>query len=403
MLNDLFPRAHKNYLSLPVLGPILNSFAEFLARIGYPRQVICAHLRATRVIDSRLRKRKCNSIKKITRKIMQSCAPPPGRSQDDFSAAAITKLLERYFGEVEVFQKNQITCPQEKKINSYRHYLQQVRGFPPSTVHHHCLTLSQFLLRFSKHKKMSKLTSQDIENFIHDRGKKLKRGSLQHVVAHLRAYLRYLLSRGEISKRLDIQIDTPRVYRNEQLPRSLDWKIVITLLKSIDRSTSIGKRDYAMLLLVTTYGLRASEIVALRLDDIDWRQNHLKIFQRKTDTPLLLPLTDAIGKSILEYLRKGRPSVSFREIFVRHRAPAGILKPTALNDVFQYWVQRSNLTIPFYGTHCLRHSYAVHLLRQGAPLKTIGDILGHRSFESTCVYLRLNIEDLKAVPLSFPI
>ena len=402
MIKYLFPRAYQKYLSLPVLGSILNNFAKFLSSIGYPYHVIRSHVRETIIIDSRLIKRKCKSMKMITRVTLQSCAPAPGNSQDDIAAAATTKLLARYFDELGVFPKRKPISLTEKRLTDYRNFLQEVRGFSESTIHGHSLTISQFISRLNRGRKLSEVTSRDIENFLCDRSKKVSRGTMQHIAAHLRAFFRYLLSRGEISKRFDLQIDMPRVYREEKLPRSLDWKIVLSLLNSIDRSTSIGKRDYAMLSLITTYGLRASEIVALKLEDINWRKNYLKIFQRKTSAPLLLPLTNAVGKNILDYLRKGRPSVSFREVFVRHRAPAGILKPTALNEIFQYWTRRSGLKIPYQGTHCLRHSYAVHLLRQGVSLKTIGDILGHRSFESTCVYLRLNIEDLRSVPLSLP-
>jgi len=105
---------------------------------------------------------------------------------------------------------------------------------------------------------------------------------------------------------------------------------------------------------------------------------------------------------MIEYLRTGRPDVSYREIFVRHRAPVGILKPTAIGEAFQRWSRRSDLGIPCQGPHCLRHSLAVHLLRQGVSLKTIGDLLGHRDAESTCVYLRLNVDDLREVALPLP-
>ncbi len=154
---------------------------------------------------------------------------------------------------------------------------------------------------------------------------------------------------------------------------------------------------------MATYGLRASEVVDLRLENIDWRSNCLQIFQRKTDTLITLPLTPEVGRSILVYLQKGRPPDPFREIFVRHYAPYGALKPTAVADVFQKWSRLSGLPIPFQGVHCLRFSYAVHLIRQGVPIKTIGEILGHRSFESTYVYLRLAVEDLRTVPLDLPI
>ena len=95
---------------------------------------------------------------------------------------------------------------------------------------------------------------------------------------------------------------------------------------------------------------------------------------------------------MVDYLRRARPTLPYRELFLRGRVPAGLLKPTAVTEAFQAWTRRSGLTIPFQGPHCLRHSYAVHLLRQGVPLKTIGDLLGHRSAESTCVYIRLAVE-----------
>lgn len=183
----------------------------------------------------------------------------------------------------------------------------------------------------------------------------------------------------------------------------MDWETVYALLQSVDQSTDSGKRDYAILLLITTYGLRASEVVNIKLEDVEWRKNRLRIFQRKTTTPLIIPLTNTVGESIINYLRRGRPPVSHREIFICHKAPFCVLKPAAVSDIFQRWVHLSGLSIPFQGPHCIRHSYAIHLLRQGVSLKGIGDILGHRNFESTCVYLRLAVDDLSTVPLSLPI
>jgi site-specific recombinase XerD len=189
------------------------------------------------------------------------------------------------------------------------------------------------------------------------------------------------------------------------------------LLKAIDRTTPMGRRDYAMLLLIATYGLRACEVVTLALDDVEWRAARLRIPQRKTRGSLWLPLTDDVGNALLDYLRHGRPALAvrrqrvpfrggppptYRELFLRHRTPVGVLKPTAVTEVFQAWSKRSGLQIPFQGVHCLRHSYAVYLLRSGISLKTIGDLLGHRTFESTCVYLRLAVEDLRDVALDLP-
>ena len=146
-----------------------------------------------------------------------------------------------------------------------------------------------------------------------------------------------------------------------------------------------------MLLLIATYGLRSCEIVTLTLDDIDWRAGQLRISQHKTASWLVLPLTDEVGASLVDYLHHRHPCLPYREVFLRCRVPEGVLKRTAVTDVFQAWSRRSGLDIPFHGPHCLRYSYAMHLLREGTPLKTIGDILGHRTAESTCVYLRLSI------------
>jgi site-specific recombinase XerD len=157
-----------------------------------------------------------------------------------------------------------------------------------------------------------------------------------------------------------------------------------------------------MLLLIATYGLRSSEIVALTLDDFAWDRDELRVPRRKVDGVLTLPLTDEAGTAVLDYVRQGRPTLATRVLFLRVRPPAGLLKPTAVAEVFQTRARHSGLTIPFQGPHCLRHSLAVQLLREGVSLKAIGDVLGHRSLESTCLYLRLATEDLREVALDLP-
>lgn len=405
MLKKLFPRVHHRYLSLPLLGAILDGFAEFLVEQGYPTAPVCRHVRTAGRIDARLRQRGCQSASKLTRMDLRSCAPPPGRSQDDAEATATVRLLERYLDQRGILPQPGPPSPAESKVAEYGAYLQQVRGLAPATVSKHMTTASEFIAHLDDRGgllKLPKLTAQDVESFVRRTGNRVGRGTMQHIVAQLRSFLRFLATRGETPVGLDTQIDTPCVYRGEQLPRALPWPTVRALLQAVDRSTPIGRRDYAMLLLVATYGLRTSEIVGLKLEHIEWRASRLSVPRRKTATALLLPLTDTVGDSLVDYLRRGRPSVSYREVFVRHKAPAGVLKPTAVTEVFQAWSRRSGLAIPFQGPHCLRHSYAVHLLRQGVSLKTIGDVLGHRSAESTCVYLRLAVDDLRAVPLGLP-
>jgi site-specific recombinase XerD len=313
--------------------------------------------------------------------------------------------LERYLDHRGLLPLCRVPTPVDRKLDEYAAYLQQVRGLGPGTIADHRKTAAQFIHHVDTEGHLAALahvTAHQIEEFVRSSGSRLGRGTMQHVVSQLRSFLRFLAARGEAPTGLDARIDTPRLYRGEQLPRALPWETVLAFLRAIDRSTPIGRRDYAMFLLITTYGLRASEIVGLRIEDLAWRTGRLSVHQQKSGSPLLLPLTDTVGDCLLAYLGHGRPALPARQIFLRHRAPAGVLKPTAVSEAFQAWTRRSGLKIPFHGPHCLRHSYAVHLLRQGTSLKTIGDLLGHRSAESTCVYLRLAIEDLREVPLDLP-
>ena len=157
-----------------------------------------------------------------------------------------------------------------------------------------------------------------------------------------------------------------------------------------------------MFLLIATYGLRTSEVVAITLDDIRWRQGRLRIQQPKTLSPLELPLTNEVSSAIVKHLKRTPTPPPYRRIFLRMRAPIGVLKRTAVGEAFQSLVRKSGLRIAFQGPHCMRHSLAVHLLKRGTPLKTIGDILGHRSAASTSTYLRLAITDLREVALPVP-
>ena len=405
MLKELFPRAHRRYSSLPILGSTLEDFVSFLVGAGYPQMPVRLHVRAARRIDALLQRRKCHSITDITRTDLRACAPPPGRARDDAAASAAVRLLERYLEKRGILVSDGPPSPTERMLAEYGDYLRQVRGLTELTVSQHITTTSQFIAHLDARgglRHLSALTAQDIEDFMRLSGNRIGRGALQHVAARLRSFLRFLAARGEVPTGLDTHIDMPRIYRGEQLPRTLPWQTVRALLQAIDRSTPLGVRDFAMLLLIATYGLRSSEIVDLKLEHIEWRTRRLRVPQRKTASPLLLPLTDGVGDSLVDYLRNGRPPVPYREVFVRNRAPTGVLKPTAVSEVFQAWSRRSGLSIPFQGPHCMRHAYAVHLLRKGVSLKTIGDLLGHRSSESTCVYLRLAVDDLRTVPLGLP-
>ena len=403
MLAEIFPRYHTRYTSLPVLGPHLESFVGWLQEHGYPDHLLRLRVRAAKRLDARLLQDGVRGPQDLSAASLLAYVPADAR--DDMYLAAVVRSLVRYFEAQGVLARTRVT-PTETLVGRYRAYLEGVRGLSAVTVTHHGRTIAEFLAFLGPDgapDRLRDLEGDRVDAFLQILGKRLARASLQHTVAHLRSFLRFLVTSGLVPAGLDIRIDTPRVYRSERLPRALPWETVQALLRAIDRSTAMGYRDYAMLLLIATYGLRSCEIVTLTLDDLEWRASRLRVRRPKVGTTLLLPLTPVVGDALLDYLRHGRPELPYRELFLRVRAPAGILKPTAVAEVFQCWVRRSGLPIHFQGAHCLRHSLAVHLLRQGTSLKAIGDLLGHRSAESTCVYLRLDVEDLREVALDLPV
>src|SRR6266446_8648282 len=195
-------------------------------------------------------------------------------------------------------------------VDAYCQYLSEVRGLAPITIEQHCSTAAEFLqhcLGQDSAFRLVDLNRARIDSFVTSVGSRFGRSSMQHVVAHIRGFLRFLSTQGKAPVGLDSQIDTPRVYRLEQLPRALPWETVCAFLESIDRSSVSGLRDYAMFLLIAAYGLRGCDIAGLKLADINWRAGELRVNQSKTRSPLRLPLTDPVAQALLDYLREGRP------------------------------------------------------------------------------------------------
>jgi len=404
MLVELYPKCHARFSSLPLLSPVLDDFIEWLREAGYPVLPIRARIRETPRIAALLRRRGIRRLRDLSQAQLLELAPR--YSQDDIGlAAAIRSLAEFLDGRGLLARPAVRLSPSERLIVAFRTHLDRDRGLAEITREHHGSTAAELLqfIGFDKDRRaLRRLDSSEIEAFIKRIATRLGRASIQHAVAHVRSFLRFLAGRGEIACGSTIPIDTPRLYRGERLPRSLSWKTVKQFLAAIDRSTPMGRRDYAMFLLIATYGLRASEVAALRLDHIEWRAERLRVPRPKVTTPIVLPLTEEVGAALLDYLRHGRPDLPCREVFLRVRAPAGPIASTAVTEAFQGWTRRGRLQISYQGPHCLRHSLAVHLLRRGASLKAIGELLGHRSAEATCVYLRLHVEDLRDAALELP-
>ncbi|HTR47864.1 MAG TPA: tyrosine-type recombinase/integrase [Verrucomicrobiae bacterium] len=249
---------------------------------------------------------------------------------------------------------------------------------------------------------LRKLNVRDIDSYFEMRAAGLRRRSLKDVAERLRSLMRFLHRTDRIGIDLAPRIIAPVLYAYESIPSALSTEQISAVLKNTRKDRSpLGYRDYAMLLLLATNGLRDGEITRLRLEDIDWRAEALHIRHSKTGASSQLPLMAEVGGALLNYLRRGRPKTDVRETFIRTRAPYSRLS-SLYSEVRRRLEAAGVKPLGKCGPHTFRHARAVSLLRASVSRKVIGDLLGHRSEEATLPYLKLATEDLRAIALEIP-
>lgn len=291
--------------------------------------------------------------------------------------------------------------------NEYEKWLREERGLAVASVddlmweaRHFC---AWYVARAGT-ASFANLGIRDVDDYFAMRAPGLRRRSLKDVAERLRAFMQHLHRSMRTATNLCAQIISPTLYAYETIPSVLSLDEIATVLNSAQKDQSPkGLRDYAVLQLLSTYGLRVGEIRCLCLNDIDWRAEVLRIHHSKTGAYSLLPLMQPVGEALISYLRSGRPKTCVREIFVRTRAPFGPLSRTGIYNGVRRRMEAAGVQpVGKRGPHIFRHARAVSLLRASIPRKVIGDVLGHRSMESTIPYLKLATEDLRAIALDVP-
>lgn len=331
---------------------------------------------------------------------------PPSSRWHRLPHAAICKLLRLTRGEWPPASEIEPDAMLRHAIcHEYETWLRDERGLADTTIDALLREARRFLEWLSGRGGavgLRSLSVRDVDLYMNMRTLGLRRISLARVAAWLRSLLRYLHRTGRILINLTPHVIGPMLYAYEDVPSTLDSSQIAAVLAVTknDRSPR-GLRDYAIIQLLATYGLRQGEICKLRLDDIDWRAESLRIRHTKTKTYSYMPLVTPVGEALLDYLRLGRPQVETREIFVRSCAPYIFMQN--LYGMVQRRLSAAGVNPPGKrGPHVFRHARAVELLRASVPQKIIGDVLGHRSTESTNAYLKLATEDLRAVALDVP-
>ena len=292
---------------------------------------------------------------------------------------------------------------------AYASWLTDLRGLAPETVSNRRDEARRFLdwsgERLTREAFVA-ISVTDVDTYMKNRAGSMRRVSIKLVATNLRSFLRWLHATGRTPRDLSKVVVAPVLYALESIPSALRPQDVGKILSMAQQDrTPKGIRDFAILKLLANYGVRAGEIASLRLDDVDWRKETIRIRHRKTGVTTYLPLLPEVGETILAYLDKARPKVTFRELFIRNLAP---YRPFT-NGSSLYALIRCRVDavgVPAggkRGPHAFRHARAASMIRASVPLKEIGDLLGHRSADSTLVYLKLATEDLREVALEIPV
>jgi len=291
--------------------------------------------------------------------------------------------------------------PRQKVTAEFGRYLLEERRLSQATWTNYLPFVERFLAeRFENPRvNLSRLRAADITSFVQRQARQLSRKPAKLLVTALRSFFRHLQHRGKISRDLAACVPIVPNWSFSTLPKFLPAGAVQRVLKHCDRHTSVGKRNYAILLLLARLGLRAGEVVSLRLEDLDWDGGQITVCGKGgSSTPLPLPAD--VGRALATYLRDGRPRCLSRMVFLRDRAPlTGFTSSVAISTLVMRALQKAGVNSAHKGAHVFRHTLATDLLRQGCSLDEIGELLRHRSPNTTAIYAKVDLVALRSLAL----
>ena len=402
MLQNLFSGSVLERLYAGPLGPYLNSFTSLLSEKGYTNYSIKVKIRLVAKFNRWLNQQNLGiddlNLDLFDHFIKNQKTRDPVR-RGDF---ATSKLLLRHLSDAGVILLSVIKIddnPFCKIEDGFAQYLSRERGLSAETLTTYIPLVRCFLSDCFKAGtiKLEKLCPKDITAFILSYTQSVKRSTAKLMVTSLRAFFRYLRLQGQIATDLAAFVPAISDWRLTGLPKSLEPEQIECLLKSCDQNTKVGQRDFTILLLLARLGLRAGEIVKMTLDDINWDVGEL-IIRGKGPRKDKLPIPYDVGEALADYLQYGRPDCPARCVFIRARAPYQCFSSSvAICNVVQRALLRAKINSSHKGAHLLRHSLATNMLRNGASLTEIGEILRHQLPNTTELYTKVDIVSLKSL------
>ena len=402
-LND--EAAVQRMRALP-LGSQLDSFAAVLSALGYARASIRDRLWTLAALGRWLKRRRLSAVDLRLDVVAAFRHRRTRRRRVRRGDAATLRLFLDHLEANAIIPASPSPSPApiDQLKARYEAHLRQDRGLSPVTGPRHWFVLGRFLTdRFGTGPiEPRAITVDDLTRYVLKQIPARSPASAQLHASTLRSFLRFLWQTGQTDVDLRAAIPPVRRWRLVDVPKYLTPDDVRRLLAACDRASPVGRRDYAILLLLARLGLRGGEIVRLELDDINWHAGELTV-RGKGSVRSRLPLPCDVGDALATYLRRDRPRCHTRRVFVRTRAPRrGLGHPSTVSTLVRVALTRAGLSAPTKGAHLLRHSLATELLRRGASLADIGDVLRHQQPQTTEIYAKVDLTRLRLLAQPWP-
>jgi site-specific recombinase XerD len=389
------------------LAGFADGFRHELARLGHPTGSAKHHLVVMGQLDRWLASERFAAADLSCEIAERFFASRRARGQRRVPTMEALSPLFVYLIGLGVVDHDAMRAPRTVKddlLDRYRQHLVDARGLMPSTVLRYVRFARRFLSERAHRRGVligfEDLASADVHAFMLDAGSRLVVESAKREAADLRALLRFLYLSGLTVTDLGSAMPPVAVWRGTRLPMSMTASQVDAILQSCDRSTSTGRRDYAILVLLARLGLRSGEVAALHLDDFDWRAGELTV-RGKARHSDRLPMPIQVGEALADYLRHDRPSCECRNAILTRYAPARPIHPSSITSIVYRACHRSGLAR--VGGHRLRHALASELLRRGGPLTEIAQVLRHSDLGTTAGYAKIDRITLRGLAQSWPV
>lgn len=392
-----------------LLGPYLDSFVSLSRDLGYSRGAVRRQCCVVRDHGLWLQ-RHALGVRDLCEESVSRSIEERRRNGEflrNDEASTLRRLVE-HLRELGVLASPEPVCeesPLEHLLGRYTKFLLEERGVVQKTVEYYVPIARRFLEESFGDGRLClrELGESDVTAFVLRWVQTRSPGWAKQLVTVLRSFFRFLLEHGEIEVDLGGAVPTVADWRLSTVPKYLSQEDVQRVLDACDQSTAVGRRDYAILLLLARLGLRACEVARLELDDIDWRAGELTVHGKAFELDRL-PLIPEVGEALAAYVRQDRPECSTRRVFIRVLAPIRQIAETGtVSMIVRTAIRKAGLKTPVQGAHLLRHSFATGMLRAGASMAEIGDVLRHRSPKTTQIYAKVDFDALRRLAQPWPI